>query len=191
MKVIWKDVKDYEGLYQVNNVGKVKRIYKNGKERILENSFNGRYFQVRLSKNGKGKTFLVHILVAQAFIPNPENKPQVNHKFGIKTQNIVDLDNLYGDTTTIEWATSSENNKHAYDTGLHKKYIGKNHPKARKVIQYDLEGKLIRIWDSVMDVERELKIFNTNICACCRGRRKHQTAGGYIWRYANENHKFL
>lgn len=183
MREEWRDITDYEGIYQVSNLGRVKRFYQNGNQKILKNTFNGNYLQVRLSKNGIGKTYLIHILVANEFIPNPKNKPQVNHKNGNKLQNIVDLDDLYGETTNLEWATSSENNSHAYKTGLHPKYFGIQHARAKKVNQYNLQGNFIKTWDCIMDVERELKIFNTNICACCKNKKK--TAGGFIWRYAD------
>lgn len=100
----WKDVKDYEGLYQVSNLGRVKGL-KKGK--ILKQHDNGKgYMQVGLYKNNKGKPYYVHRLVAKAFIPNTENKPEVNHKDKDRANNCVD---------NLEWVTSKENEQHKHN----------------------------------------------------------------------------
>lgn len=119
MKEYWKNIKGYEELYQVSNNGYIKslkRISWNGKgyhekkEMILKIQFDGRkYPQVTLSINGKIKTFRIHNLVANAFIPNPLNKRTINHIDGNKSNNHI---------SNLEWNTYSENNQHAYDTGL-------------------------------------------------------------------------
>lgn len=106
---IWKDVKGYEGLYQVSNIGKVKSLHYN-KEKILADRFDKKgYLSVRLFKNGKSKIFKTHRLVAQAFIPNPINKEQVNHINGVKSDNRVE---------NLEWCTNYENCVHAHLNGL-------------------------------------------------------------------------
>lgn len=116
---VWKDIEGYEGLYQVSTCGNVKslpKIRRNGtgtyiqKERLLKpsNTSTG-YKKVELCKDGKRKGFKVHRLVAIAFIPNPDNKPEVNHIDGNKINNNID---------NLEWVTSSENSIHAYETGL-------------------------------------------------------------------------
>lgn len=116
MQEIWKDIKDYEGLYQISNLGRVKSLPKIrkanhdyiSKEKYLK--FGGkRYNIVVLYKNKKAKTFTVHKLVALHFIDNPENKSCVNHKDGNKLNNNVH---------NLEWCSISENTKHAYDNGL-------------------------------------------------------------------------
>lgn len=113
---IWRDIEGYEGLYQVSNFGRVKSFH--GKtERIMtvDTCKSSGYTKVVLSKNRRCKTYNVHRLVASAFIPNPDNKPQVNHKNGNKLDNRVE---------NLEWSTCSENTKHAFDTGLAKTLRG-------------------------------------------------------------------
>lgn len=119
MREEWKDIKGYEGLYQVSNLCRVKGldriiISKNGisvfhKGAIKKQSLSHGYLTTTLHKDTKNKRHYVHRLVAQAFIPNPENKPQINHKNGIRSDN---------DLSNIEWTTQSENMIHAYKTGL-------------------------------------------------------------------------
>ena len=131
MKEIWKDIKGYEGLYQVSNLGRVKSLERKVlrsdgtslaiSERILKLGKNARgYLSVQLCANGIVKCFRVYRLVAQAFIPNPDNKPQVNHIDGNKQNNRAD---------NLEWATRSENMQHAYKTGLFK--LGENSSQAK------------------------------------------------------------
>ena len=100
-KEIWKPVVGYEGLYMVSNWGRVKSI-KFGKERILKQNIRRGYYYVGLSKNGIVKNYYVHRLVATYFVDNPNNKEQVNHKDGVKTNNVY---------TNLEWVTQEENMK--------------------------------------------------------------------------------
>lgn len=115
---VWKDIKGYEGLYQVSNMGRVKSLKRksrnlnNEEDRILKHAVNKfGYCHFSLSKFNESKTMTMHRVVAKYFIPNPKNKPCVNHINGIKTDNKVE---------NLEWVTYSENMKHAYKKGLNK-----------------------------------------------------------------------
>ena len=181
MQEIWKDVKGFEGLYQVSNMGNVKSLGRKvynyfQKERILQPAKINGYLRVALFKDSHCKNYLVHRLVAEHFITNPDNKPQINHKDGNKENNVW---------TNLEWTTASENQKHAFKNGLGKPLwtnkFGGNHPTSKKVIQYSKDMKFIKLWNSVREAEKELKIGSSSISNCCSGRYK--TAGGYIWKY--------
>jgi len=116
---IWKDIKDYEGYYQISNLGRVKSLYRIIKheakgeiiilQKILKVWFSSGYFRITLWKNNKRKTKTIHRLIALNFIPNPENKKEINHKNGIKTDNRIE---------NLEWCTHKENMHHAIKNGL-------------------------------------------------------------------------
>ena len=167
MQEIWKDIKNYEGLYQVSNFGKVKSLPRKGTqtntEKILKVSYtyNG-YERVSLHKNNKDKRYLVHRLVAETFIPNPNNYPQVNHKDENKINNNV---------SNLEWCTPSYNIN----------YGKRNNNLNKEVWQYDLQGKFIKKWKSTMEIQRTLGFKNQNISFACL-EEKH-TSHGYIWKY--------
>lgn len=184
---VWKDIKGYEGLYQVSNLGRVKSfdVYikvgiKNAetalhKGRILKPMKNRQgYMRVELCKGGERKAIFVHRLVASVFIENPENKVCVNHIDGDKQNNCVE---------NLEWCTYSENMQHAFDTGLKRCKYGKEHHNHSEVTQYDLQGNFIRLWYGFHEINRVLGFDYRNIHACCNGKQK--TAYGYVWRYAN------
>lgn len=170
MREIWKDIKDYEGLYQVSNWGRVKSL-KFGKERVLRPSkISVGYLSVILFKDGKYKEFLVHRLVATAFLPNPDNKPVINHKDEVKTNNFVGTpENDYKDGN-LEWCTRKYNNN--YGTRIERV--------SKSVLQFSKAGELIREWTSTAECGRN-GFHQGNIAACCRGDRK--SAYGYIWKY--------
>ena len=115
MSETFKDIKGYEGLYQVSNLGRVKSLRRwNAGERILKSIKNKNgYYRVHLLKNGNSKNFYIHRLVVGAFLENKENKPCTNHKNGIKADNRAE---------NLEHCTIGENNKHAFDTGLNVPY---------------------------------------------------------------------
>ncbi len=174
MKEIWKDIKDYESLYQVSNLGNVRR--KNKILKLQKGPYG--YLIVCLSKKGKKITKRVHRLVAETFISNSNNSLEVNHIDGDKTNNRVE---------NLEWCTCQQNIQHAYNIGLKKPPLnmlekkGKDNPGSKKVLQYNLNGKLIREWDSLSDINRELKYSVSFISQCCRGYYKK--AYGYKWKF--------
>lgn len=117
---VWKDIKGYEGCYQVNDVGEVRSL-KSGEPKVLKTTLAGRgYKSVCLCMNGHSTRTYIHRLVAETFLDNPENKPTVNHKDGNKLNNHVD---------NLEFMSYSENNQHAYDTEIHDR--GERHYRAR------------------------------------------------------------
>lgn len=125
---IYKDVLGYEGIDQVSNLGNVKRInYKRNKnDYILKQFYNVRgYYQIGLYINNKQKYYYVHRLIAQAFIPNPNNYPIINHINGIKSDNRIN---------NLEWCTHTHNIRHAFSTGLNIAPIGDNHKRSKKII---------------------------------------------------------
>lgn len=180
MKEIWKDIPNYEGLYQASNLGRIKSLEKQvwnnhqmvvRPEKILKPFSDKKgYFRVKLYKNQKCKTQKLHRVIAQTFIPNIFNKPEVNHEDGNKANNMVE---------NLSWATSKENVNHAFRTGLSKAKKGKNSKLSKKVYQFDLKGNFIKEWSCVSEAERQLKI--RNISSVCYGKRNR--AGEWLWRY--------
>ena len=166
MTEIWRDIDGYKGLYQISNKGRVKSL-KWGKERILRPGIDtwGYYFVI-LYNDSVSKPFKLHRLVAQAFIPNLYNKPQVNHKDENKLNNCV---------YNLEWVTANENSN----------YGSRNERISRKILQYSKSGEFIREWKGSREVERVLDINNSHIIQCCKGKRK--SAGGFVWRYKEKD----
>lgn len=165
----WKDISGYEGLYKVSNLGNVYSFKTN---KILKTPIGKRgYPNLNLLKNGKQKLYVVHRLVAKAFIPNPDNKPEVNHIDGNKTNNCVD---------NLEWVTSRENTLHARKTGLHTS-------DGDKTVAQILNGQEIARYKSASEAERKTGINRSSISSVCRKycwHGKHRrTAGGYEWKY--------
>lgn len=190
MQEIWKDIKDYEGKYQVSSFGRVrsltrKVICKGGqrttKGKILKPTISRNlYLTVDLRQHQNHKTQLVHRLVAQAFIPNPKNYTIINHKDNNSQNNIV---------TNLEWCTQSYNVKYGYSKGNAKPTSGcfkkGNIPyNLRKVSQYDKQGNFIKTYSSVKLAAKSINQSPTSIFNCLAGRAKY--AGGYIWRYADK-----
>ena len=166
MEEIWRDIDGYEGLSQISNKGRVKSL-KWGKERILKPLINSSgYLKVGLCKNGRVDQLQLHRLVAESFIANPENKPQVNHKDENKLNNCVN---------NLEWSTAKENSN----------YGSRNERLSRKILQYSKSGEFIKEWPGALEVERELNINHSNIAACCKCKRNF--AGGFVWRYKEKD----
>lgn len=171
-KEIWKDV-PFDNNYMASNLGK---IYSKRSGKILQGDKTRKGY-IRVGLTG-AKRKLVHDIIAITFIPNPENKPQVNHKDGNKKNNRVD---------NLEWNTQSENMRHALDNKLKVMPRGKNVYNATPVIQLDLEGNVIREWECQTDVERELGIKQGCISRVCLGKR--ETTGGYKWKFKKGEEK--
>lgn len=182
MKTKWRSVVGYEGLYEVSNDGRVRTVehITNGHaimstELSIKIYKSQRYARVRLYRDGKSKDYMVHRIVAEAFIPNPDNKPQVNHIDGNRSNNRVE---------NLEWCTASENQRHAYRTGLKDIEDTITHTR-KKVRQIDADGNVIKIWHSMSDAARELGLQVSNISNCCNG--KIRSTGGYRWELVSEH----
>lgn len=183
---VWKDIKGYEGLYQISNLGKIKslgRYYHSGmynkvkkyqKENIrkTEKLKNG-YIKVTLCNNGKLKGYLVHRLVAEAFIPNPSNLLQINHKDENKENN---------NANNLEWCSSKYNMN--YGNRNEKARLSITKLKGKKVEQYDLDDNFIKEYLSINSASKQFGHKGDNIRCCCKGKQK--TAYGYKWKYVDE-----
>lgn len=187
---IWKPVVGYEGLYEVSFFGDLRSV--KSQMLISQQTINSGYKTVHLSKNNKRKAFTVHRLVAQAFIPNPEGKPQVNHINADKKDNRVE---------NLEWCTASENIKNIFKNGggyniressaKRMKHIGTKFAKqngdrlrelnkliSKPIYKCDLNGDIIKEYPSIKQAQRENKLHN--ISAALKGKIK--TSGGFIWK---------
>lgn len=182
MQEIWKDIKGYEGLYQVSSLGNVMSLnYQNhGYAKLLTPKCNntGRLW-VELCNNNKKNAFLIHRLVALAFIENPNNYPQINH---------IDENPKNNNVENLEWCTQEYNIKYYLDRHKQERKVKNYSSKYKKridlkIYQYSLNGKLIKIWNNSREVCKECGWSDWSISECCRGNRK--TAYGFIWRYAN------
>ena len=180
MEEIWKPIKDYENLYEISNLGNIRsldrviigkdgrKINYKGREMSKKLDRNLSYYEITLSDlNKKRKTFLVHRLVATNFIPNPLNLEIVNHKDEDKLNNSVD---------NLEWVSIKENNNYSYN-----KHPERRDSVCKKIIQYDLDGNFIKIWNSLVDAQKNLNISYSSISACLRG--KSGRAGNFQWIY--------
>ena len=176
---IWKDIPGYKGLYQASNLGRIKSLerYVNhplgGKKYIRERILKYQlglcrpgYYTVNLCKYNKCISFRIHRLVGFAFIPNPEDKPEINHKNGIKTDNRVE---------NLEWVTYKENQIHASDV------LGLNLYNRKPVAQYNRNGVLLNSFKSATDAARSINGDARNVSGICLGIGK--THRGYIFKY--------
>ena len=175
---IWKDIKGYENLYQVSNMGKIKSLgngsSSQSKHRIMKLCFSTKgYLMVGLCKNGDKKTFKVHRLVAEAFLPNPDNLPQVNHKDEDKTNNSVD---------NLEWC-DTDYNLH-YGSRLNRiSCSNTNNIKLSKSVIALKDNKVCMYFPSTMEAKR-MGFHQANVYLCCIGER--YTHKGYEWKYLDD-----
>ena len=166
----WKAIAGYEGLYEVSDMGRVKSLNYNhtGTEKILKpGKHTCGYLMVSLCKDGKVEQHKIHRLVAEAFIPNPNNLETVNHKDEVKTNNTV---------CNLEWLSQKDN----LNYGTRNKRAGE--ALSKQVQMFDKStGELLAPFPSLMEADRITGIAKQNISSCCLGKRK--SVGGYIWRY--------
>ena len=162
---IWKDIYGYEGRYLVSNIGRIKSIRK-GKETIIAlHSDSDGYLITHLSKDGKRKNVRVHRVVAEAFIHNPCNLPQINHKDEDKTNNAV---------WNLEWCDCAYN----INYGARNREVS---VKLQKQVTQSSGGKIIKRWGSLSEIGSSLGFDISNISKCCRGIIKK--AYGFTWQF--------
>lgn len=167
----WVNIPGYEGLYQANKLGEVRRLYKKSKPKILKQYIDAKgYCRVMLYKNRISKFKLVHRLIAECFVPNLEGKEQVNHKDGFKRNNFVE---------NLEWCTQSENQLHRYRVLKHtNRGIGRE-PMAVRCVETQA------IYNSANEAARENNTHGSSIRACAANKDHCYTSGGYHWEYIN------
>lgn len=178
MEEQWKAIKGYEGIYEVSNLGRVRSLdryrsaaygkiaFIRGIEVTIRKNSTNNYLVVGLCKNGKGVHKLVHRLVAEAFVPNPNNLPQVNHKDENPNNNRAD---------NLEWCDQYYNNH--YGTAIARRSI----TRGRKVVQSDMEGNEIARYNSAREAERAIGKSQAAISRACTG--VYKSAYGFLWRY--------
>lgn len=166
----WKDIPYYVGKYQVSNLGNVRSLHWNNtnQTRIIKPFCSSGYKRVCLFTKGKQKKFLIHVLVAKVFIPNPYNKPIVNHIDGNKLNNQV---------SNLEWVTHSENVKHAIDNNLVKVHPSRWKPS--KTVQLSLDGEIIAVYQSQREASRCLNINQAKISQAIKTNKPY---ANYLWK---------
>ena len=165
----WRPVKGFEGLYECSSIGRIKSL-KNGI--ITQQKNNTGRLKVQLWKNGKKKPMYVHRIVAEAFLPNPQNLETVNH---------IDENPLNNRVDNLEWMSMRDNVRYS---------------NTKKINQYTIEGKFIRTWDAMMDIVRELGYNKAIISKCCLHKPKNKSAYGFKWYFdddplQNEKSQFI
>ena len=207
--VVWKSIPGFEGLYKVSNTGEV---YSEISSRTLKQIANNRgYMMLNLShkgivvdKNRKSNKYLVHRLVASAFIDNPENLPQIDH---------IDVNKKNNNVENLEWVNNSENNKRAFKNGLKKVIVSKeqadNHSKVmknlykenperfshlqkfegKKIYQIDRNGKVVGEYSSVLDASEKTGISSSSIYNIFTSNMLNKSAGGFFWTYNLKEYK--
>lgn len=176
---IWKPLINYEEKYLISNYGRIKSLnfHRENREKILKfrKTGWGNYWVIHLCKNGIAKNNFVHRLVAKTFIPNVENKPQINH---------IDGNQENCKAINLEWVTAQENSQHAHDIGLQintdKQRIATSNACSKRVSQYDKNGNFIKTYKSMKEAQDITNIKSCTISLCCNKKKK--TAGGFIWK---------
>lgn len=169
----WKDVIGYEGLYMVSSSGE---IYSTISKKILRQTKSSTgYYHVTLYLDKKASCVNVHRIVADAFLPQKDNCPEINHIDGNKGNNSV---------INLERVSKSENAIHAYKTGLRKPPMqgrkGSQNARSKEILQYSIDGKYIRTWFGVSEAARAMGCTPASISGCINGKKR--TIKGYIWR---------
>ena len=178
---IWKPITGFEKLYEVSNTGKIRSLTRKladgriWKGRVMSTPLSAGYPAVSLRKKGKYYPKRVHRIVAQEFVKGYQEGLIVNHKDGIKTNNHF---------SNLEWCTSFENCKHAFETGLNPNRLRGVHEKnKKKVVQLTLKGDFIKIFDSVKEVSSIFNVSPQVISRICRGKEGRTTSKGFKWIY--------
>lgn len=172
----WKPIPGYEGLYEISNYGRVRSYQLDSNGKILSPGNTGKdgsgYCFVNLYKDGKAKKHCtVHRLVAEAFIPNPSNFPQVNHMDECKKNNYFE---------NLEWCSLAYNNSY----GTRTQRIAENNSKP--VVQLDKKGNFISEFESLTEASKITDIVTSSISRCCNHKPGYKSAGGFIWSYKDE-----
>lgn len=176
MEEIWKLIEPSDGKYEVSNQGKIRNALT---LRVLKETQTRRYCYVSMHYGSKHVRKRIHVLVAKAFIDNPFNLPQINHKDEDPSNNCVE---------NLEWCTASYNatygkrNKKMLETRRERRL--KTRPK--EVLQLKLSGELVSKYESIMEAYRKTGVDFSNISKCCRDGCYNKTAGGFIWKYSDK-----
>ncbi|MBQ3414509.1 MAG: HNH endonuclease [Clostridia bacterium] len=195
MKEIWKSIENYP-YYQISNFGRVRSLdkyvkhYKSRcgfalrKGMILKTKYDkDSYYTICLRNNGIAKTLKVHRLVAQAFIPNPNKLPIVNHKDENKSNNFVwinDDGSVDLEKSNLEWCTQEYNNNYNFrQQRISRETIKKK--LSKPILQYDMKGNFLKEWPSGIEIQRQLGFSQANISRCCLGKSNY--AYLYKWKY--------
>lgn len=182
---MWKAVPGYEGFYEVSSWGRIRSVDKviirrrvnrrqSIKGKLLNPNKNDKgYNRIRLQAEGqRSKTFRMARLVALLFVPNPDNLPEVNHD---------DLNKDNDHYKNLSWSTRMDNMRHAFENRVIRRYKNELNVASKKVAQYDMAGKLIKLWPSMAEAKRS-GFQASGICKVCKGEVKQHA--GYIWKYA-------
>ena len=165
----WKDIVESDGLYQISNMGRVRSLLDSANTKILiPQAYGCGYLKVSMRINGRRKQLGVHRLVAEAFLPNPNNLPEVNHINCVKTDNRV---------CNLEWVSHRDNCLKRDNSNI---FVGR---RRKPVCQYTIDGQFVREWASAGEASSQMGISRGVIYFCCQGRYK--TAHGYKWQYKN------